>query len=107
MGRWAPCVCCRRRRCAHELRGKLAAKVTLLNAGWVCASAAPPPVLAEAGAAALLALAASPPVLADAGVAALLASFASPPVNAWHLARQSAVLFRETPSTLYFACMQF
>ena len=26
MGRWAPCVCCRQRRCAHELRGKLAAK---------------------------------------------------------------------------------
>ena len=54
MGRWAPCVCCRRRRCAHELRGKLAAKVTLLSAGWVCASVAPLPVLASRVRAALM-----------------------------------------------------
>ena len=82
MGRWAPCVCCRRRRCAHELCGKLTAKVALLNAGWVCATSSQPPVLADAGAAALLALAAPPPVLADAGAAALLALVAPPPVLA-------------------------
>ena len=39
-------------------------------------------MLADAGAAALLALVAPPPVLADAGAAALLASVASPPVLA-------------------------
>ena len=47
------------------------------------ASAAPPPVLADACAAALLAYAALPPMLADARAAALLAFTALPPMLAW------------------------
>eukprot|EP00964_Phaeocystis_antarctica_P116710 scaffold80617_cov54-Phaeocystis_antarctica.AAC.1 len=46
------------------------------------APAAPPPVLAEAGATALLAPAALPPVLAEAGATAILAPAALPPVLA-------------------------
>ena len=69
--------------------------------------AAMPPVLAEAAAAALLALGAQPPVLADAAAAALLAPGALPPVwtghGTWgtkhvHLKRETSVS-GESPRT--------
>ena len=86
-----------------------AAKFTLLSAGWVCALAAPPPVLAEAGAAALLASVAQPPVLAEAGAAALLALAALPPVLADPGATALLAFAASSPGGIFLlpcACVQ-